>query len=85
MKRGRPEIKTTVQSRILDILSSNPTPLTTITLSRICEKEFDKKISWNTIKKYLQKLVEEGKVKAIVLPHSKEKNKNGLTVYILKK
>jgi len=42
-------------------------------------------VSWNTVQKYLQELVELGKVEAIPTPHSKKEGKEGLTVYMLKR
>ncbi|MEM5790570.1 MAG: hypothetical protein QXP77_00755 [Candidatus Aenigmatarchaeota archaeon] len=43
-----------------------------------------KSLSWNTVQKYLQELVELGRVEAIPTPHSKREGE-GLTVYILKR
>ena len=83
MKRGRPEIGRIVQAKILDILSSSSTPLTTIALTKICSEQLKKRISWNTTQKYLEKLIKSNKVRSITLPHSKDKNKDGIRVYIL--
>lgn len=85
MKRGRPNIRQIIQSSLMTILSTSQTPLTISSLTRFVSKEINKNVSWNTVQKYLQELVEVDKVKPIMLPHSKLENKNGLTVYILKK
>jgi len=45
----------------------------------------NRRLSWNTVQKYLQELVDLGKVEVISTPHSKKDGKEGLTVYMLKK
>jgi Fe2+ or Zn2+ uptake regulation protein len=85
MKRGRPIIRIEVQERILSILQKHNIPLNIKTISDQIFKEYRKRYSWNTIQKYLNELVEMGQVEGIVLPHSKDKGKPGLKVYIIKK
>jgi predicted transcriptional regulator len=48
-------------------------------------KKFNKNLSWNTVQKYLDELVKNNQVSAVPLPHSREKGKAGVTVYILKR
>ncbi|MFB0544223.1 MAG: hypothetical protein ACETVN_00790 [Asgard group archaeon] len=74
-----------VQTLVVGVLGDVNTPMS---INAICEKIFrqtKKKISWNTVYKYLTELVEFDKIRAISLPHSKIEGKEGLTVYILKK
>lgn len=85
MKRGRPSVRSVIQTNLLTILSSSQTPLTISSLTRFVSKEVNRNVSWNTIQKYLEELIQIEKVQAIELPHSKIENKNGLTVYVLKK
>ena len=85
MKRGRPNVRQTIQSNLLNVLSSSQTPLTISSLTRFISKEVNKSVSWNTVQKYLEELIQTEKVQAIELPHSKIENRNGLTVYVLKK
>lgn len=85
MKRGRPNVRQTIQSNLLNVLSSSQTPLTVSSLTRFVSKEVNKTVSWNTVQKYLEELIQTEKVQAIELPHSKIENRNGLTVYVLKK
>lgn len=54
-------------------------------MARIISDKLGKTVSWNTVQKYLQELVETNKVQAMALPHSKEAGKTGLTVYTLKR
>ncbi len=85
MKRGRPNIRYSIQQEIIFLLSKMNTPITISVLLKEISKSVNHKTSWNTIQKYVQELVESGKVQAIQLPHSKEANKSGLVVYALKK
>lgn len=85
MKRGRRSLKTQVESQILDILSNTQTPLTTSSIKMLILKKFDKNLSWNTVQKYLNELTKNNQISFISLPHSKIKDKTGLTVYMLKK
>jgi len=84
MKRGRPNMRGLVTPLILKILSDN-LPRSINSINNEVSKHLDKKISWNTVQKYLQELIETGKVTALATPHSKMEGKEGLTVYILKK
>lgn len=85
MKRGRPSVRGEVRSGLLKILTSSEVPLTVSSLTSHISKDTGKKLSWNTVQKYLQELVESNKVQPISFSHSKIKGKEGLTVYILKK
>jgi len=85
MKRGRPTIRRVVQSNLLEVLSNSSTPLTTSSLTRVISKEVNRSISWNTIQKYLEELVQNEKIETIKLPHSKIEDRDGLTMYTLKK
>lgn len=85
MRRGRPPIRSQVQELIFEILSSISTPMS---INAICEEIFNqtkKRISWNTVQKYLKELIEADQITAIQLPHSKSEKKFGLCVYTLKK
>lgn len=85
MKRGRPNVRDMVQSNLLSVLGSSETPLTVSSLTRFVSKEVNKTISWNTVQKYLDELIDREQVRAINLPHSKLEDRSGLTVYVLKK
>lgn len=85
MKRGRPNSRFEIQKSIIKTLETFSTPLTVSALAKTISGEHGKKISWNTIQKYLEELVELDKVQPFALPHSKIEGKNGLTVYQLKK
>ncbi len=85
MKRGRPNVRHIIQSKLIDILTTSQTPMTTSALTRFVSNQANKQVSWNTVEKYLRELIEANRVQAIVLPHSKVDDKNGLTVYTLKK
>ena len=85
MKRGRPNVRETIQSNLMAALMGSQTPLTTSTLTRVISKEVNKQVSWNTVQKYLDELIQTEKVQAIELPHSKIEDRTGLTVYVLKK
>ena len=85
MKRGRPSVRGEVKTSLLEILSSLEVPRTISFITNQVSENMGKKVSWNTVQKYLQELVESNKVQAIPLLHSKTNGKEGLTVYILKK
>ena len=85
MKRGRPNSRLETQKSIIKTLESSSTPLTVSALAKIISGERGKKISWNTVQKYLEELVKLDKVQPIALPHSKIEGKNGIIVYQLKK
>jgi len=85
MKRGRPNIRSHIQPKILEILSKSNFPMNVSTICDYLSSEMKKPVNWNTVKKYLDELVKLDKVQAIPLPHSKEENKTGLIVYSIKK
>lgn len=85
MKRGRPTVRIEVQREIIEVLSSKNVPMTTSSIANAISKKLGKKVSWNTIEKYINELVAMDKVSPIVLPHSKQEGKDGLTVYTIKK
>lgn len=85
MKRGRPGIRNIIQSNIIEVLSISQTPITISALAKIVSPRVGRTVSWNTIQKYLNELIETNKVQPLPLPHSKKEGKQGLTVYILKK
>jgi len=85
MKRGRRSLREQAKSQIIEVLSNTQTPLTTSSVRRLVAGKYSKKLSWNTVQKYLDELMKENQISGVSLPHSKIKNKTGLTVYILKK
>lgn len=85
MKRGRPSIRNTMLEAIVQLLSQSQVPLTISVLAKQSSQILNRRISWNTVQKYLQELVELNKVQPLILPHSKKENEAGLTVYMLKK
>lgn len=85
MKRGRPSIRYKIQQEIILLLTRFDTPIAISSLRKEISKSVAREISWNTVKKYVQELVESGKVQAIQLSHSKIENKPGLVLYSLKK
>jgi response regulator of citrate/malate metabolism len=85
MKRGRPSKRIEITNSILNVFTSSQTPMTIAGLAKQLSVSKKKPISWNTVQKYLDSLVQQEKVQAIVLPHSKDETKKGLTVYTLKK
>ncbi|MEM5879453.1 MAG: hypothetical protein QXU74_03105 [Candidatus Aenigmatarchaeota archaeon] len=78
-------MKDDVKSKILDVLSNTQTPLTTSSIRMLIYKKFDRNFSWNTVQKYLDELVKDSQIIPLHLPHSRLKEKTGLTVYILKR
>jgi len=85
MKRGRPNERGLIQTSILEVLSSTQLPLTVSSLAKTISPKVGRTVSWNTVQKYLDELVQIGKVQPMPLPHSKIEGKTGLTVYQLKK
>jgi predicted transcriptional regulator len=85
MKRGRRSLREEVKSQILDVLSNTRLPLTTSSIKMLIFKKFNKNLSWNTVQKYLDELVENNSLSVIHLPHSKKDGKKGVSVYILKR
>ncbi|MFH7882326.1 MAG: hypothetical protein QW140_01230, partial [Candidatus Aenigmatarchaeota archaeon] len=77
-------IRVVVQQYIIKCLESIETPVSIEALRKQISKNLGKSLSWNTVQKYLQELVELGRVEAIPTPHSKREGE-GLTVYILKR
>lgn len=84
MKRGRPSVRHIIVNYILECLSTTATPVNVSFIKKCVEKKIGKSVSWNTIKKYLDELTMLDKVKKIRLPHSKLKDKQGLTLYSLR-
>ena len=85
MKRGRPNIRKMIHSNLLEVLDNSPTPLTTSTLTKFVSKEVNRTVSWNTVQKYVNELIEQEKIQSVTLPHSKLDDRDGLTMYSLKK
>jgi hypothetical protein len=85
MKRGRPSKRNTIHKEIMSVLGEMRTPMTTSALGRLVSERTNSSVSWNTIQKYLRELIETNKVEPMILPHSKETGKDGLTVYTIKK
>ena len=85
MKRGRPSARNLVQTNILEVLSSSPIPHTVSSLAKTISPKVGRTVSWNTIQKYLDELVQMDKIQPMPLPHSKIEGKTGLTVYQMKK
>ena len=85
MKRGRRSKREVIQTNILEILNSSSIPFNTSTLRRLISQKLGQNISWNTIQKYLEELVQVNKIQPIPLPHSKIEGKDGLIVYAIKK
>ena len=85
MKRGRPNIRKIIHSNLLEVLGNSQTPLTTSTLTKYVSKEVNRTISWNTVQKYVNELIEQEKIQSVTLPHSKIDDRNGLTMYSIKK
>jgi len=85
MKRGRPNERGVIQNNILEVLSSTQMPLTISSLAKTISPKIGRTVSWNTVQKYLDELVQLDKIQPMHLPHSKIEGKNGLTVYQLKK
>ena len=85
MKRGRPILRSEVQKLILEELRKVEVPVTINALCKLIRKSRGRRISWNTVEKYLSELVNMGVVTPISLPHSKVEGKKGLTVYTIKR
>ena len=85
MKRGRPSKRSLIMAKILETLSEINFPANVTYIQKKIAKKIGELPSWNTVKKYLEELAMLDKVEKVVLPHSKNKNKQGLTVYKLKK
>lgn len=85
MKRGRPNKRKIIQQAVIELLSSLEYPISILTIKKRISSKLNQKLSWNTVKKYIDELVEANKIQPIILPHSKKEGKHGLTVYILKR
>lgn len=85
MKRGRPSLRNAMHETLVQLLSQSQIPLTISVLAKQASQILNRRISWNTVQKYLNELVEMNKVQPMPLPHSKIEGKTGLTVYQLKK
>lgn len=85
MKRGRRPLRKELYSEIIEILRDINSPLTIFFISKEISQRTNKKISWNTVQKYIHELVESGQLQALQTPHSKIENKPGLVLYSLKK
>lgn len=78
-QRGRPP-KKEVKGRLVKILKEKKMG-TTHRLGKIYQEWYSEDLSWNTVKKYLTKLVQEGKVvRQVSISHS---NGNQVVVYKL--
>ncbi|MEM0480875.1 MAG: hypothetical protein QXQ14_01680, partial [Candidatus Aenigmatarchaeota archaeon] len=66
---------------ILEYFEKNKVPSNVDKIRRYVSQKLNQEVSWNTVKKYLEELVKLDKLKKIILPHSKEKDKEGLTLY----
>lgn len=85
MKRGRRSKRELIQTNILEILSSSTVPLNISALRRLISQKINQRISWNTVQKYLDELVQVNRIQPISTPHSKIEGKDGLTLYKIKK
>jgi len=84
MKRGRPELRKAISPLIMETLSDYSSR-SIHSIEKEVSRRLGKNISWNTVQKYLQELIEIGKIEAVSTVHSKTEGKEGLTVYILKR
>jgi hypothetical protein len=85
MKRGRPSARNKIKPILIEILTSDRLPKSANSLKKTIDRELKKDVSWNTIKKYLDELVQTDVVQPIRLQHSKEEKREGLTLYTLKR
>ena len=85
MKRGRPSIRIEIQKEIMNVLAFSNVPMTISSIAKLISKKLNRRVSWNTVEKYIKELVTMDRVSPITLPHSKKEGKDGLTVYVLKK
>ncbi len=81
MKKGRPSKRYEVYNLIFDFFSKNAYPANVKRITDYINSVSNLNLSWNTVKKYLEELVKLDKLKKIKLEHSKEKGKEGLTLY----
>jgi hypothetical protein len=85
MKRGRPSKRYLLYEEIIEYFEENPLPSNVDKIRKYISKKMNKNISWNTVKKYLEELVKLDKLRKIVVPHSKEKGREGIVLYEKKK
>ena len=85
MKRGRPSKRYIIYEKILEYFEKNQIPANVERIREYISKELNENISWNTVKKYLEELVRLDKLRKIKLPHSKDKNKEGIILFEKKK
>ena len=85
MKRGRPNKRSSVHTLVLEMLGASVAPMTVSAMARTVSEKTGQTVSWNTVQKYLQELVETNRVQAMALPHSKDAGKTGLVVYTLRR
>jgi hypothetical protein len=85
IKRGRPSIRTEMHTYIMNALSEKGIPMTTSTIAKTISDKIQRTISWNTAQKYIDELITLGKIEPVILPHSKDENREGLRVYTLKR
>jgi fido (protein-threonine AMPylation protein) len=83
MKRGRPSMRNVVKPLIIEFLSDGMAKSINSIAMEVSRK-LGKRVSWNTIQKYIQELIEADRIQAIASYPTKKGGK-GLTVYILKK
>lgn len=85
MKRGRPTVRIEIQKEIVEVLSSTNIPMTTSSITKNISRKLNRRISWNTVEKYIRELVTMDRISPVPLPHSKKIGETGLVVYRLKK
>ncbi|MEM0242993.1 MAG: hypothetical protein QXT34_00860 [Candidatus Aenigmatarchaeota archaeon] len=83
MKRGRPSKRFEIYELINEYFKENPYPSNVNKIAEFIFQKSNKKISWNTLKKYLEELVKIDRIKRIIPPHSKDSSKTGITLYYL--
>ena len=71
MKRGRPNVRNKIKPILIEILTLDRLPRSANSLKKSIDKELKKDVSWNTIKKYLDELVQTDVIQPIRLQHSK--------------
>ncbi len=85
MKRGRKPLRSKIIPLIIEALENTEVPLNINSIKSYVNSKIGRNLSWNTVMKYVQELIELGKIEAIALPHSKDPKKFGLTLYRLKR
>ena len=61
-RRGRPALKITFREQISNTLSQYPYPVTAGTIQKVLAQTGAPRVSWGTIRKYLEELAAEGLV-----------------------